>query len=209
METRPPNLEGVGEITARDLVRNALRMRPDRIIVGECRAGEAFDMLQAMNTGHDGSMTTLHANTSHDAVSRLAMLVGMAGFELPMWHVNKQIASAIQIVVQVQRLDGGVRKVMQISEIDRAEGNDIILKDIFAFKQDGLDQNGCAIGTFTGMLYEPKVSQKIRARGITLDVAPNLTGKVQHSHQIVCRQLQLHTTVLPVRASWQKTKPFQ
>ena len=110
METRPPNLEGKGEVTTRDLVRNALRMRPDRIIVGECRGCEAFDMLQAMTTGHDGSLTTIHANNTRDAISRLEMLVGMAGFDLPIWFIHRQIASAIDIVVQCARLTGGARK---------------------------------------------------------------------------------------------------
>src|SRR5207244_1074408 len=121
METRPANIEGVGEVTTRDLVRNALRMRPDRIIIGECRGPEALDMLQAMNTGHDGSLTTVHANDTRDALGRLEMMVGMAGFDMPMWIIRRQIASAIQIVVQVARLTGGVRKIVKISEITGME----------------------------------------------------------------------------------------
>ena len=113
METRPPNIEGTGEVTTRDLVKNALRMRPDRIIVGECRGAEALDMLQAMNTGHDGSMTTIHANDTRDAISRLEMMVGMAGFDLPIWIIRRQIASAVQIIVQAARLSGGVRQDRQ------------------------------------------------------------------------------------------------
>src|SRR5207249_185659 len=116
LETRPNNIEGVGEITTRDLVRNALRMRPDRIIIGECRGPEALDMLQAMNTGHEGSLTTIHANDTRDALGRLEMMVGMAGFDMPMWIIRRQIASAIQIVVQVARLTGGIRKIIKISE---------------------------------------------------------------------------------------------
>src|SRR6202046_2835433 len=117
MEPRPPSLEGKGEVATRDLVRNALRMRPDRIIVGECRGPEALDMLQAMNTGHDGSMTTIHANDTRDAISRLEMMIGMAGFDLPIWIIRRQIASAVQLIVQAARLSGGVRKIIKISEI--------------------------------------------------------------------------------------------
>ena len=137
METRPPNIEGTGEVTTRDLVSNALRMRPDRIIIGECRGPEALDMLQAMNTGHDGSMTTIHANDTRDAISRLEMMVGMAGFDLPIWIIRRQIASAVQIVVQVARLSGGVRKIIKISEITGMEGDVISMHDIFGFKQTG------------------------------------------------------------------------
>ncbi len=139
METRPPNVEGKGEVTPRDLVRNALRMRPDRIIVGECRGAEALDMLQAMNTGHEGSLTTIHANTTRDATSRLEMMVGMAGFDLPIWTIRRQIASAIQIVVQVARLIGGARRVVKVSEITGMECDMISMHDIFEFRQTGLD----------------------------------------------------------------------
>ena len=125
METRPPNIEGTGEVTTRDLVRNALRMRPDRIIIGECRGPEALDMLQAMNTGHDGSLTTVHANDTRDAMSRLEMMVGMAGFDMPIWIIRRQIASAIHIVVQAARLTGGLRKIIKISEITGIE-DDVI-----------------------------------------------------------------------------------
>ena len=139
LETRPANIEGTGEVTTRDLVRNALRMRPDRIIIGECRGPEALDMLQAMNTGHDGSMTTIHANDTRDALSRLEMMVGMAGFDLPIWIIRRQIASAVQIVVQVARLSGGVRKIIKISEITGMEGDVISMHDLFGFKQTGVD----------------------------------------------------------------------
>ena len=137
LETRPPNLEGRGEVTSRDLLRNALRMRPDRIIVGECRGKEAFDMLQAMNTGHDGGMTTIHANDTRDAVNRLEMLVGMAAPELPMWFIHRQIASAIQIVVQTARLSGGGRKITQISEVTGLQGDAISMHDLFVFENTG------------------------------------------------------------------------
>src|SRR5690606_14252246 len=131
METRPMNVEGTGEVTTRDLVRNALRMRPDRIIVGECRGSEALDMLQAMNTGHDGSLTTIHANTPRDAMGRLEMMVGMTGLDVPMWTIRRQIASAIHIVIQAVRLTGGPRKVVKISEVTGTEGETLTMHDIF------------------------------------------------------------------------------
>ena len=129
-----------GEVTTRDLVRNALRMRPDRIIIGECRGPEALDMLQAMNTGHEGSMTTIHANDTRDAISRLEMMMGMAGFDLPIWIIRRQIASAVQLVVQVARLTGGVRRVIKISEITGMEGDVMSMHDSFGFKQTGVDE---------------------------------------------------------------------
>src|SRR5438067_12583865 len=135
LETRPTNAEGAGEVTTRDLVRNALRMRPDRIVIGECRGGEALDMLQAMNTGHEGSLTTVHANDTRDALARLEMMVGMAGFDLPIWVIRRQIASAIHIIVQVSRLMGGARKVVKISEVTGMEGDNLVMPDLFVFKQ--------------------------------------------------------------------------
>src|SRR5690348_9908895 len=151
METRPANIEGQGEVATRDLVRNALRMRPDRIIVGECRGPEALDMLQAMNTGHDGSMTTIHANDTRDALSRLEMMIGMAGFDLPIWIIRRQIASAVQIVVQVARLSGGLRKIIKISEITGMEGDVVSMQDIFVFRQTGVDEDRRAVGQFHAM----------------------------------------------------------
>src|SRR5437016_7859368 len=142
METRAPNIEGVGEVTTRDLVRNALRMRPDRIIIGECRGAEALDMLQAMNTGHEGSMTTVHANDTRDALSRLEMMVGIAGFEVPIWIIRRQIATAIHIIVQVSRLLGGARKVVKVSEVVGMEGDNVMMHDLFLFKQTGVDDSG-------------------------------------------------------------------
>src|SRR6476661_2412494 len=141
LETRPPNIEGKGEIAQRDLVKNALRMRPDRIIVGEVRAGEAFDMLQAMNTGHDGSMTTVHANTTRDALSRVEQMIGMAGLDISARSARAQIASAINVVVQVGRLSDGRRKVMSISEITGMEGETITMQEIFRFKMTGRDED--------------------------------------------------------------------
>jgi pilus assembly protein CpaF len=170
METRPANIEGTGEVTTRDLVKNALRMRPDRIIVGECRGAESLDMLQAMNTGHDGSLTTIHANDTRDALSRLEMMVGMAGFELPIWIIRRQIASAVQVVVQVARLFGGPRKVIKISEITGMEGDVVSMHDLFVFKQTGVDDAGVAQGYFQATGIRPKVLERLEAAGLRLPV---------------------------------------
>ena len=168
METRNKNLEGEGAVAPRDLVRNALRMRPDRIIVGECRGEEAVDMLQAMNTGHEGSMTTVHANSTRDAMSRLEMMVGMAGFDLPMWMIRRQITSAIQLVLQVSRLSGGPRKVVKISEITGMEGDVVSMHDIFEFKQTGLDERRVAKGFFAATGVRPTLLDRLTACGIDL-----------------------------------------
>jgi pilus assembly protein CpaF len=168
METRPRNIEGSGEVTTRDLVRNALRMRPDRIIVGECRGEEALDMLQAMNTGHEGSLTTIHANTPRDAISRLEMMVGMAGFELPIWTIRRQIASALDIVVQVSRLAGGPRKIVKISEITGMEGDVLTMHDLFVFKQTGLDEHRMAQGYFAATGIRPHCLERLESVGVGL-----------------------------------------
>jgi pilus assembly protein CpaF len=168
METRPPNIEGRGEVTSRDLVRNVLRMRPDRVVIGESRGAEALDMLQAMNTGHEGSMTTLHANDSREALSRLEMMVGMAGFDLPIWIIRRQIASAVNLVVQASRLTGGARKIIQVSEVTGMEGDIISMHDIFAFKQTGLDENGVATGYFYSTGVRPRCIERLQAAGIPL-----------------------------------------
>jgi pilus assembly protein CpaF len=170
METRPANIEGEGEVTTRDLVRNALRMRPDRIIVGECRGAEALDMLQAMNTGHDGSMTTVHANDTRDAISRLEMMVGMAGFDVPIWIIRRQIASAVQVVVQVARLSGGVRRVIKISEITGMEGEVMSMQDIFGFKQTGVDDHRVAQGYFFSSGLRPQCMEKLEVSGNSLPI---------------------------------------
>jgi pilus assembly protein CpaF len=171
METRPANIEGTGKVTTRDLVRNALRMRPDRIIVGECRGPEALDMLQAMNTGHEGSLTTIHANDTHDALSRLEMMVGMAGFELPLWIIRRQIASAVQVVVQLARLSGGARKVIKVSEITGMEGGDVIsMHDLYVYKQTGVDDSGNALGHFRATGIRPKCLEKLVTAGVCLPV---------------------------------------
>ncbi|MHB0960819.1 MAG: CpaF family protein [Pirellulaceae bacterium] len=165
METRPANVEGSGEVTTRDLVRNALRMRPDRIVVGECRGPEALDMLQAMNTGHDGSLTTVHANSPRDAVMRLEMMVGMAGLDVPIWTIRRQIASAINIVVQVVRLTGGPRKIVKISEITGMEGEVMTMHDIFAFTQTGLDDQRQAQGYFSATGVRPMFMERLESAG--------------------------------------------
>jgi pilus assembly protein CpaF len=168
METRPPNIEGEGEVTTRDLVRNALRMRPDRIIVGECRGAEALDMLQAMNTGHEGSLTTIHANTPRDALGRLEMMVGMAGFDLPIWVIRQQVVSAINLVVQIARLMGGVRRIVKISEITGMEGDVVSMHDIFEFRQTGLDEERIAQGYFLATGIRPQCLGKLEACGVSL-----------------------------------------
>ncbi|HEX3356444.1 MAG TPA: CpaF family protein, partial [Tepidisphaeraceae bacterium] len=168
LETRPPNLEGKGEITSRNLLQNALRMRPDRIIVGECRGKEAFDMLQAMNTGHDGSMTTVHANDTRDAINRLEMLVGMSAPELPMWFIHKQVASAIHLVVQTSRISGGNRKIIQISEVTGAQGDSISMHDVFTFEQTGLNERQEAEGYFQATGIRPACLPRLEKAGIKL-----------------------------------------
>jgi len=171
LETRPANIEGRGEITQRDLVRNALRMRPDRIIVGEVRAGEAFDMLQAMNTGHDGSMTTVHANTPRDALSRVEQMIGMAGLEIAPRSIRQQIAAAIHVVVQVERMDDGRRRVVSIVEIVGMEEDIITTQEIFRFRRHGRAAQGGVLGDFETTGVRPRVLEHLAARGIEL---PNL-----------------------------------
>lgn len=168
METRAANLEGKGATTSRDLLRNALRMRPDRIIVGECRGAEAFDMLQAMNTGHDGGMSTIHANDARDALSRLEMLIGMAAPELPMWFIHRQIASAIHIVVQVARLPGGERKIIQIAEVTGMQSDTLNMHDVFRFQQRGLDENQRVLGHFEATGIQPQCLERLQACGVTV-----------------------------------------
>lgn len=168
LETRPANIEGEGEISMRDLVRNALRMRPDRIIVGEVRTGEALDMLQAMNTGHDGSMTTAHANSPRDLLSRLETMVLMSGMELPLRAIRSQIASAVDIVVQIARMRDGSRKIINISEITGMEGDIITMQDLFRFEQQGTDSDGRLRGEFVSEGLRPMCSEKLELNGIHL-----------------------------------------
>ena len=171
LEARPPNIEGRGEVTIRDLVRNSLRMRPDRIVVGECRGGEALDMLQAMNTGHDGSLTTIHANTPRDALSRLETLVLMSGFDLPLRAIREQVASAINIVVQISRERDGSRKVVNISEIVKMEGDVITMQDIFAFRQTGWDSENRICGVYEPTGSIPSFMEDIRRAKLDCDVS--------------------------------------
>jgi pilus assembly protein CpaF len=168
LETRPSNIEGKGEVTQRDLIKNCLRMRPDRVIIGECRAGETLDMLQAMNTGHDGSMTTVHANSPRDALGRIEVMVAMAGYDLPIRALRQQIGSAINIIVQAARLTGGKRRVTKVSEITGMEGDQIQIQDIFAYEQTGVDQNGVATGHFVVTGIRPKCLERVESRGISL-----------------------------------------
>ncbi|WP_367183286.1 CpaF family protein [Novosphingobium sp.] len=169
LETRPSNIEGRGEVNQRDLVKNALRMRPDRIILGECRGGEAFDMLQAMNTGHDGSMTTIHANTPRDAMSRIEQMIGMSGIEVSARSARAQIASAINVVIQIGRLSDGKRKMMSLSELTGMEGETITMQEIWRFKMTGRDGQGNVLGHFEATGIRPKFMAHLEAHGISLD----------------------------------------
>lgn len=166
LETRPPNVEGRGEVTARDLVRNALRMRPDRIIIGEVRSVEAMDMLQAMNTGHDGSLTTIHANTPRDALTRVENMVSMAGLEIPLASVRAQVASAVHVVLQVERLDDGSRKLVSVQEINGMEGDIVTMSEIFTFERTGIAADGKVSGTFRATGIIPGFYDRLRRRGV-------------------------------------------
>jgi pilus assembly protein CpaF len=168
LETRPANLEGKGMMTIRDLVRNSLRMRPDRIIVGECRGGVTFDMLQAMNTGHDGSLTTLHANTPRDALSRLETMVMMAGLDLPIKVIRQQVSSAIDLIIQQTRLKGGERKITAVTEVAGMEGDTIVLTDIFRFEQTGVTPDGKVIGQVKATGIRPLFGPRLEAAGFKL-----------------------------------------
>jgi pilus assembly protein CpaF len=166
LETRPPNSEGRGEVVARDLIKNALRMRPDRIIVGEVRAGEALDMLQAMNTGHEGSMSTIHANSPRDALSRLETMILMAGTPLPSRAMREQVASALDLVVQVQRFSDGARRVVSVTEVTGMEGDVITMQEIFRYKRQGIAPDGKIIGRFEGTGVRPMFVERLRLAGV-------------------------------------------
>ena len=168
LEARPPNIEGKGEVRIRDLVRNCLRMRPDRIIVGEVRGAEALDMLQAMNTGHEGSISTVHANSPRDALSRLETMVMMAGMELPSRAIREQVASAVHLIVQIGRLTDGSRKIVSISEVQGMEGNVIVLQDVFAYSQRGVGEGGKVLGSMQATGMVPKFLDRFTAAGIRL-----------------------------------------
>jgi pilus assembly protein CpaF len=169
LETRPPNIEGRGEVDQRDLVKNCLRMRPDRIILGEVRGGEAFDMLQAMNTGHDGSMTTIHANTCRDAIGRVEQMVAMAGFDLPISGIRSQIASAVDVVLQLERMSDGGRRLVSLHELTGMEGDVVSMQEIFCFRRDSTDEQGKIHGAFRCTGIRPKFTQEFLTRGIEVD----------------------------------------
>jgi pilus assembly protein CpaF len=171
LEARPANMEGKGSVTIRDLVKNCLRMRPDRIVVGECRGGEALDMLQAMNTGHDGSLTTAHANSPRDMLRRLEVMVLMAGMDLPVSAIREQVASAVDIVIQQTRFGDGSRRVSCISEVTGIESGTIQLGDIFRYQQQGFDENGRVRGQFVATGLVPKFYEELRERGIDVDMS--------------------------------------
>ena len=182
LEARPPNIEGRGAVTIRDLVKNCLRMRPDRIIVGECRGGEALDMLQAMNTGHDGSLTTVHANSPRDVISRLETMVLMSGMELPSRAIREQIASAVDVIIHESRLSDGSRKVVAISEVTGLEGQNVVMQDIFTFRQSGVDEQGRVHGVFRPTGAVPTFYEHLKSRGLRLDPAmfdPNQDREVR------------------------------
>jgi pilus assembly protein CpaF len=168
LETRPPNIEGRGEVTQRDLVRNSLRMRPDRIVIGEVRGGEAIDMLQAMNTGHDGSLTTIHANTPRDALSRLETMIQMTGMRLSDRAMRQQVASAINLVVQVARMSDGSRRLTSISEITGMEGETITMQEIFQYERTGVDSHGQVLGRFRPTGIRPRFAERLKACGLQL-----------------------------------------
>jgi pilus assembly protein CpaF len=166
LETRPANLEGTGEITIRDLIRNSLRMRPNRIVVGECRDGAALDMLAAMNTGHDGSMTTVHANTPREAIARLETLCLMAGMELPAKAIREQIAGAVDLIVQISRLSDGSRKLMSVTEVVGMQGDTVTLQEVFRFKEEGFDKNRKIVGQFQALGLIPTFIETFEQRGV-------------------------------------------
>ena len=168
LETRPANIEGKGAVTATDLVRNALRMRPERIIIGECRGGETLDMLQAMNTGHEGSLTTCHANTPRDAIARIETMIMMTGFDMPIKAMRQQIASGVDLIVQASRLQGGRRKVTHITEIVGMEQDTVVMQDIYKYTQDGVDQHGRAIGHFESTGIRPSFMDRLESSGVRL-----------------------------------------
>ena len=168
LESRPPNIEGRGEVKIRDLVRNCLRMRPDRIVVGEVRGGEALDMLQAMNTGHEGSISTIHSNSPRDALARMETMVMMSGMELPSRAIREQIAAAIHLIVQIARLSDGSRKVASVSEVQGMEGNVIVLQDLFTFQQKGVGEGGKVLGTMQATGMVPRFIDRFTAAGVRL-----------------------------------------
>ncbi len=171
LEARPANLEGKGAIPIRDLVKNCLRMRPDRIVVGECRGGETLDMLQAMNTGHDGSLTTAHANTPRDMIARLEVMVMMSGLDLPVSAIREMVASAIHMIVQISRYSDGSRRITNITEITGVESGIVSMQDIFRYQQEGFDENGKVKGQFEATGAIPHFYEEMRQRGLPVDMS--------------------------------------
>jgi pilus assembly protein CpaF len=171
LESQPADLEGKGQVTMRDLVRNSLRMRPDRIIVGECRGGEAFDMLQAMSTGHEGSMTTIHAGNPREAITRVELIVGLGGIDIPTWAVRKLIASCISLVIQVSRLPGGMRKITSVTEIAGTEGDTIAMHEIFTFVQTGMNTALAAEGYLSATGIRPNLLNRLKVSGADVPLA--------------------------------------
>jgi pilus assembly protein CpaF len=168
LETRAANIEGKGQVSATDLVRNALRMRPERIIIGECRGPETLDMLQAMNTGHDGSLTTLHANAPRDAIARMETMIMMSGFEMPLKAMRQQISSAVNLLVQANRLQGGVRRITHITEVVGMEQDTIVMQDIYKYEQTGIDESGRARGRFIATGIRPTFMERLESCGVRL-----------------------------------------
>jgi pilus assembly protein CpaF len=171
LETRPPNIEGKGAVTQRELVRNSLRMRPDRIVVGEVRGEEAVDMLQAMNTGHDGSLTTIHANSPRDAMFRVENMFAMAGYNMPVKAVRSQISSAIDVVLQLERMEDGCRRLVSVQEIDGMEGDIITMTEIFRFERSGINEQGEVLGRYLATGIIPRFYERLQQRGFELDRA--------------------------------------
>lgn len=168
MEAVPPGPDGTGGVSIRDLMRNSLRMRPDRIVVGECRGGEAFDMLQAMNTGHEGSLATFHANSAREALARIELMIGLAGVDIPVWAVRKLIAASINVIVQVSRVPGGKRKIVTVAEVTGMEGEVFSMQELFEFVQQGVDNDGVVTGQFRATGIRPRCLNKLKARGVVL-----------------------------------------
>jgi pilus assembly protein CpaF len=185
LETRPPNIEGKGQISATDLVRNALRMRPERIIIGECRGPETLDMLQAMNTGHEGSMTTLHANTPRDALARMETMVMMSGFEMPIKAIRQQVASAVDLIVQANRLQGGKRRITHITEVIGMEQDTVVMQDIYKYVQEGIDENGRAKGRFEATGIRPTFMEKLESCGVRLPSSAFRQRTMMLAHEFI------------------------
>jgi pilus assembly protein CpaF len=205
LETRPPNIEGTGAVTARDLVINSLRMRPDRVVIGECRGAEALDMLQAMNTGHDGSLTTLHANTPRDALGRLETMVMFSGVELPERTIRTQISSAVDIIVQASRLSDGTRRVTYITEIVGMEGMTVTMQDIFVWVQEGIDENGNVMGYHKATGVRPKFAERAKSRGLVM--APEMFDPNIEPHYLCDKPPNAYLKKAQSKDSSQPNKP--